>query len=184
MGNNVNGRTGCECICNKNHTFKLYFTDWLYNERGCPQCAIIKYSGEGHWNWQNGGHQETIDALRHAIAPWKKECLAQAEYKCDISKIKTPNLIVHHLNINFSDLVKLASLNTGIPILNSISGYSIEQRQALEQELLSLHKKYCKGIVIDRKYHDEFHDKYGKTNNTEEQYNKFKKEKIEELNKE
>lgn len=174
----INGYTGCRCRCSDNHEFDLYFSEWLYRGRGCPQCAILKNSGKQHWNWNGGGYQETLDALRHAIIPWKKASLKNSDYKCDISGLHTDDLIVHHTTKNFRALVDEACINTGIPLLNKVADYSIEDRKILEKELLRLHEK-CKGIVMRRAYHDEFHSIYGKTNNNLEQYLEFKKMKQE-----
>ena len=180
IGEYTNGHTGCLCKCSKNHEFTLYFSEWLYSGRGCPQCATLRNSGEQHWNWNGGGHQGTLDTLRHAIIPWKKISLKNSDYKCDISGLYSDDLVIHHATKNFRALVDEACKNTGIPLLNKIVDYSIEDRQNLEKELLKLHEN-CKGIVMRKVYHDEFHSIYGKTNNTLEQYLEFKKIKQEKL---
>lgn len=164
--------------CEEGHEFDLYFSEWLYNGRGCPQCAILKNSGDQHWNWNGGGHQETLEALRHVIIPWKKASLKNSDYKCDISGLHTDDLVVHHATKNFRALVDDACANTNIPLLNKVADYSFEDRQTLEKELLRLNEE-CKGIVMRRVYHDEFHSIYGKTNNTLEQYLEFKEMKQE-----
>ena len=110
----------------------------------------------------------------------EKISLKNSDYKCDISGLHSDDLVIHHATKNFRALVDEACKNTGIPLLNKIVDYSIEDRQNLEKELLKLHEN-CKGIVMRKVYHDEFHSIYGKTNNTLEQYLEFKKIKQEEL---
>lgn len=168
------------CQCSNQHQFNLYFSEYLFRGRGCKQCAQMKQKGEGHWNWQNGGHQDVFDALRHSIIPWKKECLAESGYKCDISGESSKDLVVHHAEYNFRTLVDKALENTNLPLYNYIAEYSIEDRKKLENELLKLHT-IENGKVMKKEYHDEFHQIYGKTNNTLDQYNEFKTRKRQEL---
>lgn len=175
IGEFTGGHNPCKCKCSRGHEFDLYFSEFLNRGRGCRECAIIDHSGINHWNYQGGGHQDTMDAFRHTIIPWKKEILKKANYVCDIDKNHTDNLVIHHMEKNFVDIVKEASINTEIPILNDISEYTPEDRFAIEKEILDLHYKY-EAVVIQRKYHDAFHLKYGKTKNTKEQYLEFKEE--------
>lgn len=168
------------CRCKQGHEFNLYFSEYLSRGRGCKLCALQRNSGANHWNWQGGGHQDVADALRHSISSWKQECLEQANYRCDICGEQASDLVVHHVNINFSNLMYQALENTHLPLHNFISEYTVEERQALEKELLKLHLPE-NGVVIRRKYHDEFHQWYGKTNNTLQQYEEFKKKKRQEL---
>lgn len=171
VGEYINAATGVLCKCPKGHEFNLYFSEHIFNGRGCPKCAILKNSGEGHWNYNGGGHQEVMDMLRHYIAPWKKDCLKKSNFKCEITG-RSDDLVVHHF-VNFSDIVKQASKNTNIPILNYVSEYSLEDREKLSQEVLHLHE-IENGIVLTREIHDEFHKIYGKEKNTKEQFLEFK----------
>lgn len=175
IGNYVNAATGVKCLCSEGHEFDLYFSAYISARgRGCPQCAILKHSGEGHWNYNGGGHQEVIDDLRHVIAPWKKECLQASGYKCDITG-SSSDLVVHHLK-NFREIVDTALDNTKLPLYNYISEYTNKERQTLEQEVLRLHSLED-GVVLSRELHDEFHKIYGKVKNTRDQYKEFKMQK-------
>lgn len=170
------------CRCSKGHEFDLYFSEYIFNGRGCKKCADLENSGSNHWNWNGGGHQETLDMLRHVIKPWKRECLAKANYVCDISGKNSSNLVVHHASMNFRELVDIASGNTGIPLLNHASEYSEEDRKKLEAEVIRLHNS-VEWVVIDKEYHEEFHKIYGKKNNTMQQYLEFKQMKKEQMSK-
>lgn len=172
IGEYINAGTGVLCECKQGHQFNLYFSEYLNRGRSCPQCAIIDHSGENHWNYNGGGHQEVTDMLRHYIAPWKKACLKEGNYQCDITGRKD-DLIVHHF-FNFSQIVKQASQNTGIPILNFVADYTLEEREKLSQEVLRLHT-LDNGVVLNRDIHNQFHEIYGKINNTKKQYIEFKK---------
>lgn len=159
------------CRCKNGHEFQLVFSQWKQHRSGCRQCAIDANKGPNNPNWNGGGHQEVMDMLRHYIKPWKKKCLEKAKYRCDI--LGTGGyVLVHHLH-NFSDIVKQASQNTGIPILNKVADYNYEDRLALSEEVMRLHE-ISNGVVMDAQLHNQFHNIYGRTNNTAEQYYEFK----------
>lgn len=171
IGEYENASTGVLCRCARGHTFDLYFSEYLYRGRSCPQCAIIGRSGKNHPNYNGGGHQEAMDAFRHVIIPWKKKCLRKANYTCDITG-QQGDIVIHHLH-NFSEIVKQASTNTNIPIYNTIKEYTEEEREKLFIEILRLHEE-DNGVVILRTLHNKFHSIYGTRNNTKEQYEQFK----------
>lgn len=170
IGNYINASTGVKCQCSKGHIFDLYFSEYLQRGRSCPKCAIEKISGKNHWNYNGGGHQETMDMLRHAIIPWKYACFKKNN-KCDITNSKF-DLVVHHLK-DFADIVKEASFLTGVPIYNKVEDYSFEERERLTQKVIELHTIEI-GVVLTRDLHNKFHSIYGKKNNTKKQYQEFK----------
>lgn len=172
IGEYINANTGVKCLCKEGHEFNLFFSEHLFRGRSCPICAIEKRSGINHWNYQGGGHQDVIDGLRHAIIPWKKECLKKANYCCDIGGKPCEDLVVHHLK-NFRDIVEEALKNVNLPLHNYLNEYNDEEISQLKNEILRLHKVED-GVVISQQYHDEFHQIYGKIKNTKEQYLEFK----------
>lgn len=174
IGEYINAGTPVLCRCQNGHEFPLIFSHYLKGHSGCKQCANEKLKESNHWNWQGGGHQETVDYFRHRILPWKQACLALAEFKCDITGENTNNLIVHHLS-NFSDIMYSASKDLGIPIKNYIADYTEEEREKLASEILARHD-INNGVVITRDIHNLFHSIYGKINNTKEQYLHFKED--------
>ena len=112
--------------------------------------------------------------LRTKRSQRKKECLKNAEYKCDITGEHSQDLVVHHVDKNFRELVNEALENTGLDLRHSIDEYSLEERKSLEEELIKLHSP-SNGVVIKRECHNLFHKIYGKTNNNRNQYEEFKK---------
>lgn len=103
---------------------------------------------------------------------WKQNFLKE-HYICDLTGEEN-DLEIHHL-INFSTILKQASLNTGVPLdckpqdLKS-KGYSLE---VLTNEFLKLHDE-VPAVLLNKKYHQLFHKMYGYKNNTPEQYLDFK----------
>lgn len=113
-----------------------------------------------------------ISYFRSKTHLWKKNFL-QSHSECDITGEKT-NLEIHHL-INFSTILKQASLNTGIPLDYKPAdfknfGYSLD---TLTNEFLKLHNE-VPAVLLSKKYHQLFHKTYGYKNNTPEQYYEFK----------
>ena len=181
IGEYVNASTGVLCQCsNKNHKpFYLYYSEYKFRGRGCPMCGIEKISGENHWNWQ-GGISFLNDELRNAINPWKFDIFNNSPF-CDITG-STKDLEVHHININYSDLVKEAIKNVNFNLKGIYrASYSYEEIAELKQEILRLHYEKAQGVVLTKEIHQEFHSIYGKENNTIEQYLEFKERKQKEL---
>lgn len=136
------------------------------------------YSGENNSNWQ-GGVTDISEYLRHALKKWREDSFKKYNYKCDISN-SNKNLIIHHL-YNFSDIVNEVFKITNIEINNKISDYSENELETLKEKCLKLHYKYGLGVCLTEELHKEFHNIYGKRNNTLEQYMEFKKNKIKEI---
>lgn len=59
--------------------------------------------------------------------------------------------------------------------------YELMNRKGLKEKCLKLHYKYGLGVCLTEELHKEFHNIYGKRNNTLEQYMEFKKNKIKEI---
>ena len=145
----------------------------------CLECGYKLRSGENNHNWRGG--VSTLNAyLRTHIKQWIKDSLKASNYLCDISK-RRGHLEVHHLNKNFKDIVDETLKITGLDIKQKIGEYSEEELSLLSSTCLNLHYKYGLGVCILREYHLEFHDFYGRHDNTPEQYYEFKKEKQDEL---
>lgn len=145
----------------------MYFSEFLCRGRGCPQCSILDHCGEGHPNWQ-GGISEISEILRSILGPWKKEVLQLYNYQCDITKINSNNLVVHHL-VNFSDLVQSAHSISNIKIKSKVKDYTEEEIEKLKNNILFLHTPEI-GVVLDKEVHQQFHSVYGVKNNTPSQY--------------
>ena len=145
----------------------------------CLECSYELRSGENNFNWC-GGVSSLNAYLRSHIRQWKKDSLKASNYLCDITK-QSGYLEVHHLNKNFKDIVDETLKITGLDIRQEIGEYTEEELKVLASTCLDLHYKYGLGICLLREYHLEFHNFYGRYNNTPEQYYEFKKEIQEEL---
>ena len=160
-------------LCNNPYTTSLQ----KFQERNqiiCPSCRKKISFGENAAHWK-GGISSLNSFLRCSIKPWIHDSLENSHYKCDISK-KHGYLEVHHLHKNFKDIVDETLKITNLDIRKGIGEYTQDELGLLSNTCLSLHYEYGLGVCILREYHLEFHDFYGRFNNTPEQYYEFKKE--------
>lgn len=160
-------------LCNEPYTTSLQKFQGR-NQIICPSCRKKISFGENSPNWK-GGVSSLNSFLRCSINEWKQDSLKNSNYQCDISK-KHGYLEVHHLHRNFKDIVDETLKITNLDIRKDIGEYTQDELDLLYNTCLSLHYKYGLGVCILREYHLEFHDFYGRFNNTPEQYYKFKKE--------
>lgn len=176
----INITTKIKCKCSNGHEFDFVLANFLRNQNPCPKCAYEKRRGPGSPVWADGGRQETLDFLRHQLSTWKKETFQAYDYTCDISGERGGKLVIHHVKKSFSEIVKQAVKNTGIPILPHIADYTEQDREILVNEIRKLHTIDI-GVPIKAELHQEFHRLYGTRNNTLQQYEEFKKKKRQEL---
>ena len=128
LGDYVNTHTPVLCRCAAGHEFKFYLTGYLNDHRQCPKCAIIARSGENAYNWK-GGITSLSRTLRNATSMWRSKILEETPY-CDISG-ETQDLEVHHLDMNFSDVVTQALSDLNLPLHATYGEYSTEEMESL-----------------------------------------------------
>lgn len=151
----------------------------INNGGGCPKCAVLKVSGENCYNWK-GGLTPTTLYLRNTIKEWKKDSFKKYNYTCDITKNQKThkrNNVIHHL-YNFKNIMDEIVDTLKINIKPNISEYSEIELKEMGELCLKLHYKYGLGVCLTKKEHNLFHKIYGKNNNTKEQYEEFKNERI------
>lgn len=160
-------------VCGK--TFTRDFSHVQRSRFACPTCGMR----EGGSYQQKNGISPISETLRSASIKWKKRCIEQHPY-CDISG-STEDLQVHHLNINFQDVVAEAMNNLGIKEISNIKEIDSNILASLREEIERIHLTKVEGIVLTKKIHKEFHHIYG-YHNTKEQYIEFKNMKGQTLN--
>lgn len=142
---------------------------------GCPICAIEKISGENNWNWK-GGITPLYRHLRNKIQSWKIDSFKKYNYRCDITS-SNKNCLIHHL-YPFSIILQETISTINLPIYKEINKYTEIELKSIEDKCLELHYKYGLGVCLCKEVHEEFHKIYGKKNNTREQYEEFRINKI------
>ena len=158
------------CRCSKGHEFDLVFSQYLKGCSGCNKCAIVSKSGVNHPNY-NGGNSKVMEALRNCIEHWRKDTIKLYDYKCPISG-ETEELEVHHLQ-SFTDILNICSKKCGVPVRKKLNQYSdYDDFVTLKDTVIQYHDMKT-GILISSNIHSDFHNKYGKENNTQEQFDEY-----------
>lgn len=165
----VNCETPMKCRCEEGHIFYVRLNDFLYGNQGCKQCAILRNSGENHWNYK-GGESEVIDYFRKHIKDWKTEVMIKYKDKCYLTGSKS-DCVVHHLK-SFNTIIDESLKELNLPLHRKINEYTEEEFNKLKDLVLSKHI-VDNGVLLQRKVHNKFHSIYGKGNNTKEQFNEF-----------
>lgn len=176
IGRYINSEEPVLCRCEKHKCyFNLKYINFLQTRTGCPKCSKENRYGPNSYNWK-GGISYLASYLRSFLDPWKMEILKKQNFQCDITNQKADVLAVHHLNMNFSDVVQEAIKNTNfnLPATTQIKDCDPEELDKLKKELLKLHIEKVQGVAIIPELHNKFHSIYGTHNNTIEQYLEFK----------
>lgn len=160
------------CIKHKEQGFQKISWDKFKMGRGCRFCGEEKTSGENHWNWK-GGITKLNDYLRNKIDLWKNKSLYYSGYKCVITG-KSVELVVHHI-VSFNTIVSEVLKNLNLPIYETIESYTSDELNKIEIECVKIHQKYGLGVCLHKEVHNLFHRLYGKGDNTEAQFEEFKK---------
>lgn len=167
----INATTPIKYICDK-HPVEIQEKKWidLREGCGCPLCAIENSRGENSIHWQ-GGRTPIFEYLRKKISQWKKDSMEKCEYKCVITGERFD--VIHHL-YNFHKIAEETFDSVKIEIKPMVEDYSAQELVKLEQRCLELHYKYGLGVCLKDEVHKEFHNIYGKEDNTPEQFDEFK----------
>ena len=165
---------------------EISLNNFLQN-KGCYYCGreVVDNAKRTGLNGElnpmlKGGVTQLHNYLRYKISQWKKDSFENANYKCDITGVKDNTLIIHHL-YNFSDIMKETLDILNLQIHDSINKYSDSELDNITNKCIELHYKYGLGVCLCEKEHKLFHSIYGKENNTKEQYEQFKLNRLEEL---
>jgi hypothetical protein len=156
------------CSAHPNKVRYITYNKLQQGER-CADCSKEKNMGENHHNW-NGGVSSLSEYLRSNINDWKFKSMQEYNYKCVITG-KTMD-VIHHL-YSFNKIVKETLKITKIPLYKEINKYSNIELENLKQVCLELHFKYGLGVCLTNEIHSMFHKKYGRNNNTLEQFEQF-----------
>lgn len=127
----------------------------------------LKGSGNGRWE---GGITNLYQFLRENIVEWKEDSMKYCNYECVLTGESFDN--IHHL-IPFKDIVYEAMDILNMEVKQDISDYSEELRNELINKVKELHIKYGHGMCLTKDLHKIFHDNYGYTNFTKENFIEF-----------
>jgi len=144
----------------------------VYNSKTgcCPECSQNKK--EDCYRWK-GGNSELKDILRHYTLEWQIESRKFYNSKCLISNTYGKDL--HHVFKGFNEIYYETLINCGYDNVTHYNyrDFTSDELDKLKEELLRLHNLYGYGVPMEAKLHKEFHDIYGRGNNTVDQYIEF-----------
>ena len=162
-------RTPIEFLHTKcNRKYNATSSDFLRGHR-CPECAIERRLGEGHWNWQGGITSLTL-FLRNCIKEWKFDSMKSCNYKCIITGERFDT--IHHL-YSFSQIIKETLNNLDIPSKEQVADYTELELESIKNTFLEIHDKHGNGVCLTDKIHKLFHLTYTYYDNTPEQFIEF-----------
>ena len=130
---------------------------------------IKPLTGKDNGNWK-GGITNLYQCLRENISEWKNESMYFCNYKCLLTGKEFNE--IHHL-VSFKDIVDKTFKDLNLEFKQNIQEYNDVNKNKIIDNIKALHKKYGLGICLNRKIHKLFHNKYGYTNFTKEQFKEF-----------
>lgn len=125
--------------------------------------------GKDNPNWK-GGLTPLYQELRSDTRDWFVESGELSNFKCVISGLKLDN--VHHL-IPFKDIVKEVFDVLNLEFKDSIADYTAAEESQIRNLLKELHIQYGLGVGLNKEVHKLFHDNYGYSNVTKEDFKSF-----------
>lgn len=111
------------------------------------------------------------ELLRLQLVPWKEASKKLYGGRCVLTN-STQNLVIHHLNKNFSEIRDEVFKENNVTT-KTIKKLTVDEAQVIITKILDKHFYYGCGILLTKNLHDKFHCRYGKSNNTIEQFIEF-----------
>lgn len=126
--------------------------------------------GKRNGRWK-GGRTPLYFELRSETRQWQLDSMRCCNYKCVITNGEFDH--VHHL-YPFRKIVDEVFEILKLDQRPTVADYIEEDFNKIKDEMHKLHKKYGHGVCLRKDVHKLFHDLYGYTNNTPEQFKEFK----------
>lgn len=163
-------------ICPKHEECGIQYARIINMERdlaNCVECYHEKLRGENHHAWL-GGVSTINSSLREVIYnTWTFPSLLECDFTCVLSGTKE-DIVVHHLNKNFSEIRDEAFFNLNIHNAKQVYELTDAELRDLKKEFIKLHNDYGLGVVLNKDIHKLFHKLYGNKFNTKDQFEEFK----------
>ena len=157
--------TKMRVVCPKHGVFMAAFST-LKLGHGCPGCKGEKQSGRqlGSDNpgWK-GGVSSLNAFFRSSLEQWKWDLFARANYRCEVTGVKSHDLNVHHMT-KFSDIVSFTMNELGLPIREDMEKYPAAEIELMRETFLRNNERMAEPIVMLRSVHFDFHRFCGGTN--------------------
>lgn len=110
--------------------------------------------------------------LRTKLGEWKKFSMEKCNYKCILTGLRFEE--IHHL-YSFYKIVYETLDELKLPLKNKISDYNSDEINNIINICLNKHYNIGAGICLIHDLHSLFHQIFGYSNNTSQQFEEFKK---------
>lgn len=159
--NYIDNSSKLTIMCDKGHIFKMSFQSLKNSGQRCPEC----------WRMSQFNPMQPLKIhLRSKINQWKIDSANKCNFKCILTGLNFDD--IHHL-YSFQSILEESLKYLNYPILN-VGDYSEFQLNKIIEVNLDFHYKYGLGVCLNRDIHKKFHNTYGTSNNTLEQFEEFK----------
>ncbi len=125
--------------------------------------------GKDNPNWK-GGITPLYFELRSEIKEWQNKSMESCGYKCVLTGNDFDN--IHHLH-PFKDIVDEVFKILNLDVKKKVGDYTEEEFKNIKEKLIELHDFHGCGVCLCKNLHKLFHDTYGYTHNTPEQFEEF-----------
>lgn len=147
--------------CVHNYEVKYIRPRAVVNEdQGCPECGLLKRSGENHPNWK-GGISNLTDYMRGKLNNWKFDSLQFYNFKCYITGINDSTLVIHHL-CSYTKILEEALAILNIEVKGEINKYTEYELELIGNKFVELNYQKGLGKPILASMHSIFHSQMGK----------------------
>ena len=124
---------------------------------------------------QNPGfcnYENVTKFARGQIWSWKEQSMIACNYKCVATGEKFE--VIHHL-VGFNTIVKNVLREYYPDIIDDvdINTWKEEDRNLFAERIREEQAKYPLGVCLAKRVHEEFHNEYGRGDNTSEQFKHF-----------
>lgn len=108
--------------------------------------------------------------LRGQLQDWKNKSMESCNYECVLTSSK--DFQIHHL-YSFSQIVSDFFSNNPDFEIKKFTDYTQEELNKITCAFIAEHDKHPLGVCVRKDLHDLFHNMYGRSMNTPEQWAKF-----------
>lgn len=154
------------CNLHPKHIQFVTYNNFFYQDVHCKYCSLEKRITK-----KDLPQSELFNFLRGKIIDWKKDSIKICNYKCVLSNGKFNDL--HHLH-PFHKIVYESLLSLGLPLHKYVDDYTKYEIIEIIRVCIEKHYEHGYGICLSREYHSLFHQIFGYSNTTKEDFEDFK----------
>lgn len=158
----VNSKENLSIKCPNNHVNQMTFNDFQSGSR-CRQCYLEEVRKNSIRTLQR--------YLRDSVTlEWKKQSMKESNYVCVLTGDQFHH--IHHL-YSYGSIIRDTLLRLNLEAREYLSDYKSEEIELIIETAKELHMQHPLGVCLREDIHTLFHQLYGFTDNTPEQFEEF-----------